>query len=255
LLGLSQLGVPELYIYDFDSVEDRNLAGSPYQINNISKSKTDVLKNLIESGARETKFVQAIDAKVSKPKDLIENTNFYIISTDSLESRLDIFRAISSNHQELEMNAFIIDMRSRAKISEVYIVNLKNEVSSFWYEKSIESKLKDTTEPVHCNEANIIQNSYLASSIAIQAFSDILDGDNRTKYFRLSIPSYNISSVEVPLEEFGKKYRKAKLRQPCPICGKKHKSWKKLQSCKPKPGVISKAGKKAGLPERDAIFG
>lgn len=221
----------------------------------MTKSKVEVLKTLIEETNHESKFVQAINKKVTKSDDLTELTNFYIISTDDLKSRLDIFRAINSNHQMNKKEGFLIDMRSRAKISEVYVINLANEVSCYWYEKSIETRLLDKTEPVHCNESNIIQNSYLASSIAIQSFSDILDGDLTTKYIRLSIENYNISKVKVPLDEFQKEFRKMKLSEPCQICKKKHKTWKKLQSCKIKPTKVIKQSKNDGLADRDSIFG
>ena len=231
------------------------MSGTPYTNKTVTKSKVEVLKSLIEDGNHETKFVQAINKKVVKSEDLVELTNFYIVSTDDLNSRLEIFKAIRSVHKKNNKECFIIDMRSRAKISEVYVINLADDISSFWYEKSIETRLLDKTEPVHCNESNIIQNSYLASSIAIQSFSDILDGDLSTKYFRLSIDNFHISKVKVPLDEFQKEFRKMKLREACQICKKKHKTWKKLQSCKVKPVKKSKLKKDDGLLDRDAIFG
>ena len=45
-----------------------------------------------------------------------------------------------------------------------------------------------------------------------------------------------------------------KLSEACETCKKKHKTWKKLQSCKVKLSKVIKQSKNKGLVDRDAIF-
>ena len=70
-----------------------------------------------------------------------------------------------------------------ANISEVYGVPLDDEVARYWYKRNLETKMGDPTPEVGCNEANIIQNSWNASNVALQVFSKVLDGDRELRYF------------------------------------------------------------------------
>ncbi len=251
--GLSLIGATEFYLYDYDIVEDRNISGTPYQSVSIGKPKVDELKNLMEMSSVGKRFILTRNKKLEKAKDIVQDTEFYIIATDSLESRQSVFNAIV----KVSKNSFLIDMRSRAKISEIYSLPLENEIAKFWYKENLKSNEKDPTPPIHCNEANIVQNSLLASSVTIQIVSDVLDGCREARYFRLGIDKFSIQPVTVPLESYEKEYNKIKKKQvsriklrECIVCSKKHRKASLFERCKAK----QKVDKNKGLPDRSALF-
>ncbi|MHA2250755.1 MAG: ThiF family adenylyltransferase [Candidatus Kariarchaeaceae archaeon] len=257
--GLGMIGATEFYLYDFDSVEERNLSGTPFQQHSIGKPKVQALKDQMENDSHGKKFIRAISKKVTKSKDIVQDTEFYIVATDSIKSRLSIFQAISKKSD----SGFIIDLRSRAKIAEIYTVPLDDPVANYWYKTNLQSKLNDPTPPIHCNEANIIQNSYLTASVAIQIISDVLDGIRDTRYFRLGIDNYFIQPIVIPLKTFEKGVKKkngkrkikkkrsiAKSKPICKYCQKRHRKASQEQICLDK----MKNKQNEGLPDRSALF-
>ncbi|MHA2171707.1 MAG: ThiF family adenylyltransferase [Candidatus Kariarchaeaceae archaeon] len=252
--GLSLIGATEFYLYDDDIVETRNLSGTPYLQDSIGKRKVEELTKLMEQSSVGRRFIYPVKRKVKKTSDFVQETEFYIVTTDSLKSRHSIFKAI----QKTNSPGFLIDMRSRAKISEVYAIPLDDEIASYWYEVNLKSRKKDPTPPIHCNEANIVQNSMLAASVAIQILSDVLDEDRRTRYFRLGIDHFSLQEVEIPLitfeEELKKSSRKGKPIKSetpsCRVCNKKHRSKKLFQKCEEQ----EKRETKAQLPDRSELF-
>lgn len=250
---IAKLGAPEFYLYDGDEIERRNLSGSAYNKTQIELKKAEALKDIIIEGSFEPKLVYSISKHVSSASDLVQETDVYIISTDSIESRLEIFNSIRELHKKSKKKPYLIDMRSRGKIAEIYGIPMEDEVAAFWYEQNIQSRLKDPTPPVHCNEANIIQNTNLTTSIAIQIFSDILDGERELLYFRLDITNYKIHPITISLETFEKELQKKKLKEPCEYCNKKHRSIKLKERCKKKSeNTPKKIDDK--LPSREDLF-
>jgi hypothetical protein len=99
----------------------------------------------------------------------------------------------------------------------------------------------------------------LATAVAIQILSDVLDEDRRTRYFRLGIDHFSLQEVEIPLisfeEELAKKSskgrKKPKIEKPsCRVCQKKHRSKKQFQKCE----EVEQQKKADQLPDRTELL-
>lgn len=249
--NIAKLGVPELYLYDSDQVERRNLSGTVYTRSHIGSDKVLALKEIIIESNFEPKYIQVFAKNVECAGDIKQNTQFFIIATDSLESRISIFEAISEQLLPDEQ-AYLIDIRSRSTVAEVYGFPLEDETARYWFSENLKSKRKDPTKPVHCNESNIIQNTKLITSIATQIFSDVLDGDRKPKYFRSNIRDYKVFPVKLNWDEIIKNYENYILSQPCPNCSKNHRSMNAREKCIKKSKNSEADGDR--LPDRSELF-
>ena len=86
---LSKLGVAEFNLYDFDTVERRNIAGCPFFKKHVGISKVNVMQSILENSSIEPKLVNTHNKKIES-KTKISPTHYYILAADSIESRINI---------------------------------------------------------------------------------------------------------------------------------------------------------------------
>ena len=122
-MGLSKLGVPEIYLYDPDQVEKINISGTPYNVDDIGEFKVEALRKLLLNGNLEKKFIHINKSRVEHAKDLVQITDVYVVATDSIESRIKILEAIEEQTKENTEKKYLIDLRSRSKIAEVHALH------------------------------------------------------------------------------------------------------------------------------------
>lgn len=223
---LSKIGVPEFNLYDFDLVENRNISGGPFLRTDVGKKKIDAIKESIENSSMEPKLVQVFNKKVGA-RTKITSSDVYILATDSIEVRIKIFKALENKKGHL------IDLRSRSTLGIVYSFSLDDTIAKIWYVKSMEAQLKDPTEPVHCNESNIIYNSYLIGSVASRVFLEVIDGNTDLRGFK--IDSNELSIIEIPMNYSQlRKDFKSQIEKLCEYCKKSHKTKAARNKCKEK---------------------
>lgn len=218
MLGMAQM--KQITLIDYDRIEHRNIAGAGYRFEDQGRYKTDQLGLLIEDMIRTPVYanpkqsatilhgadpdVQIIKKKLTqrtmrntlKP---IENSNFYIISTDSWNSRHDFAILLKRLRREKSIpsdKCWVIDCRSLERLGQIIIVNLNDkEAFQKYFQPLEESSIDRTVLP--CDRANVIDLPlHLARVIFSLIWNEILSGDvlprsNEGKYHEYYINAYN----------------------------------------------------------------
>lgn len=221
---LAKIGVPEFNLYDFDELENRNVSGGPFLSSQVGMKKVTAMKNIIETRNLEPKLIHTFDKEI-KARSKITATDYYILATDSIEARIGIFNAIS------KLKGHIIDIRSRGTLGMIYSFSLSDEIAKIWYLKSMKAQMKDPTDPVHCNEANIIFSSYIIGSVATKIFLDTLAGEHNLRGYKVDSNELTIFELPMNYDALVKKYSRL-IKETCKNCGKTHRSNAAKEKCK-----------------------
>ncbi len=243
---LAKIGVPEFNLYDFDELENRNISGGPFLSSQVGMKKVIAMKEIIETRNLEPKLVHTFDKEI-KARSKIGATDYYILATDSIKARLGIFNAIS------KLKGHVIDIRSRGTLGMIYSFSLSDEIAKIWYLKSMKAQLKDPTEPVHCNEANIIFSSYIIGSVATKIFLDTLGEDNNLRGYQ--IDSNELTVLELPMnyKALVKKYSSL-IKETCKYCGKSHRTDAAKEKCKNSKESKEAEKTKKAMPSRSQFI-
>ena len=243
---LGKIGVPEFNLYDFDELENRNISGGPFLASQIGMKKVSAMKDIIENRNLEPKLIHTFDKEI-KSRSKIVATDYYILATDSIEARLGIFNAIS------KLKGHVIDIRSRGTLGMVYSFSLSDEIAKIWYLKSMKAQLKDPTEPVHCNEANIIFSSYIIGSVATKILLDTLEDDHNLRGYKIDSTELTILELPMNYDALVKKYSK-QIKVKCKYCGKSHKTDAAKEKCKKSKESKEAEKKRKAMPNRSQFI-
>ena len=120
-LFLARQGV-SLYIYDFDTVSEVNLASQLYSIENIGESKYDSLVNTLEQYVdhtiKDTGKIQAL-GELTTGNLIVDKYCFSCF--DNMKARKMLFEAWVTQYKD-EKDAIFIDGRLLAEIGQVFFV-------------------------------------------------------------------------------------------------------------------------------------
>lgn len=106
-LGLHKLGIENVTLWDFDTVEDVNIPNQNFEHGDIGKNKARVLANKYDYTARLDRY----DSSLSNARG-----DIYILAVDSLEARREILAQLLSD-------SFVIDGRMSGEGYEVHVGN------------------------------------------------------------------------------------------------------------------------------------
>ena len=112
-LSLAKMGVRNLTVFDYDSVEEHNLPNQFYRVEDIGKPKVQALSEIIEQfeGIR-------IVARNERYKGQ-RLTGIVIVCVDSMDARLNIWKFVKNNP---DVRLFI-DSRMGAEVMRVFCLN------------------------------------------------------------------------------------------------------------------------------------
>lgn len=98
-LALVELGITNMSIYDFDTVESHNLANQIYLNQDIGKPKVDALRDYykLKTGMSPPNNMHFINEKIT-PFWRNEFEGFVILLTDTMSSRREIFNTFCHNN-------------------------------------------------------------------------------------------------------------------------------------------------------------
>ncbi len=126
-LSLAKMGVHNLTVYDFDSVEEHNLPNQFYRMSDIGKPKVIALQEIIQQFEGIT-----ITAKNEKYKGQRLN-GIVIVAVDSMDTRIHIFKFVKNNPNI----RLFIDSRMGAEVMRVYSFDANDFYACNEYEKSL----------------------------------------------------------------------------------------------------------------------
>lgn len=144
--GLAKLGLKSIIIYDFDKVEEHNLASQFFGVGDVGKLKTDCLKEHIK------KFT---GIEISTDGKFIDQRTYgiLIIAVDTMKERERICKVISKYPPRV-----IIDGRMGGDTIEIYTANTPAE-----YKKTLAKEV----EVVGCAERYISYTSLIISGLIV----------------------------------------------------------------------------------------
>lgn len=158
-LTLAKMGIKNLTVYDWDTVEKHNIPNQFYRISDIGKLKVDALKEIVKDFSNIE--IKSINAKI---KDVQFDCDFLIVAVDNMKTRKEIFESI-------KYTIFIkklIDARMGAEVFKILTINPSDIDDIEMYEKTLHSDEDATEEP--CTRRAIIYNiltiaSFIANNV------------------------------------------------------------------------------------------
>lgn len=128
-MALAKMGVENLHIWDFDKIEEHNIANQDYDINQIGMYKTQALAQRIKDS---TDLDVTIHNEAHDGSQMLGGVVFVL--TDNMETR----RTIYENRLRYKLSTeFMIETRMGADSGRIYAINPCNFGHVQAYEKTL----------------------------------------------------------------------------------------------------------------------
>lgn len=115
VLGLAKLGLDNIHVWDFDSVESHNIANQAYALADIGKTKLDALKELVKAATG-----LDIDTHAERVDGTQELGEIVFLLTDTMSSRKEIW---NKGLRYKSRTKLVIETRMGKDQGRVYVVN------------------------------------------------------------------------------------------------------------------------------------
>ena len=152
-LLLAKMGFPFITLYDFDLVEHHNLPNQWFRLEQVSKPKSEALKENI-------KYFTGTDV-INLPFRWTPQTcrmhDVLIVGVDSMDERLKIWEWAK------EQNIFYIEGRMGAELIRLYALNTTDEIAKKKYEKFLYPSSEAADVP--CTARSIIYTTFLMAGL------------------------------------------------------------------------------------------
>ena len=152
--------VDKIYVYDFDKVEEVNMAGQIYGSRDLNKIKTEACSDMVSNYSPGTTIIQRSKFEKESPVTPICFAGF-----DSMQARKDMFES----WKKLENRELFVDGRLTAEQLWVYAV-VKGKESE--YEKYLFSD--DEVEDLPCSFKSTTHISSMIASIMTVMFTNYI---------------------------------------------------------------------------------
>lgn len=169
---LAKMGFTNIHLYDFDIVEEHNLANQNYNKSDIGKSKVVCLKNYMESINDEIKVFEHKERVAGETK--LDGIVFLL--TDTMKSRKEIYEGCIKNKPAVKM---LLETRMGATQGIVYSVRPGCSYEQKAYEQTLYSD--DVAETSVCGSS--ISVIATAMSIAAQVVWQAINFINSEETF------------------------------------------------------------------------
>lgn len=154
-MSLAKLGITNLHLWDFDTVEEHNIANQHFYQADIGFYKAEAMQSLIYEATHQKVDTHIIEAK---PGDLFGEIIFLL--TDTMKSRKEIY----DNCIKYKLNTqLLIETRMTADMLRIYAIHTSNLKQLQEYEKTFYA---DEEAPV----------SACGASTTVGATADIVAG-------------------------------------------------------------------------------
>ena len=180
-LTITKMGIGNICLYDGDNVQEHNIPNQFFRHYDVDTKKVHAIKNIIThfTGIEEDE-IHTIEDFIRSDSNLLsrnigtDNTHIFLICTDSIESRKEIYMNIKGFLNEENYKGHLIDIRMGGEAWELFAINLNNEDERIAYEKTLERKAK----PAPCGQSHIIYNILNVCSEATKIYKMIVDKTN-----------------------------------------------------------------------------
>jgi hypothetical protein len=214
---LIALGIMDITIHDFDTVEERNISGSVYSFGDVSNTKANALHSLLSDRIRApAEFItgrrfKSLGYAVRKQDCAFPYqafSDFYILATDSAETRHKIAKTIFKHwdlcgHAKMfaKMEPVLIDMRSAGGLITMVTIPVLDKEMRARYLKGLVELAAEPGE-IACNEANIPQVPFYEASMVARIITSFLRGVKKYYCYNGSLLDLNTFPIQIPTDEF-----------------------------------------------------
>lgn len=141
-LSLIDLGMTNLHVYDFDTIEAHNISNQAYSNDQIGKTKVAALRELVQlkAGQRVVLPKTLTFNEVRLPHPSVKLGGIVFLLTDTMESRREIFEACIKNNPAVTR---LIETRMASSYGDVYSVDPENY--GRWVETLIDDGIAETS--------------------------------------------------------------------------------------------------------------
>lgn len=159
---LAKLGIRDLTLIDFDTVETHNVGSQFYSLEDVGRPKVEALQERIK---RELGFeANIINEKISE----LPKSDITIFATDSMDSRIQLYKTIDSE--------YLIDARMGLEFMRVYCLSTFDSVATDQYEKNLYPSSEAVSLP--CTERAVCYNTFFIGSIIASLVKKCLLGED-----------------------------------------------------------------------------
>ena len=154
---LVRLGIPRIHIWDFDTVEDKNITNQLYFHHQIGMKKTDALEEILKDINPQCEI---------KKHDKWENhmlSGYVFLCVDSIELRYQIAMSCKDNIKVKGM----FDTRMRLEDAQSYAADWTNETQKKMFISSMEftdSEAKDATPVSACGTTLSVASTVVSTA-------------------------------------------------------------------------------------------
>lgn len=168
-LALAKMGIRNFIVYDFDTVEEHNIASQSYVLADIGAKKTDAISNAIQSVNPDANIEQYDVAF-----DGAHVSNIVVCAVDSLSAR----RTIA---ERVPRDAYIIDGRMGGGQLEVHA-----QLATEWA-----STIPETADTDPCSARYISYTSYMIAGVIANTVKRLLCSQRDIKRFIMHTETYD----------------------------------------------------------------
>lgn len=185
-----------LYLYDYDVIDETNMGGQLYNINQIGKSKTEAIKETIISSCGEESKVEIM----GKYTDSSISNNIVFSCFDNMTARKLMFEKwedLVKQNNWTNFDAIFIDGRLLAEEGQVFFVT-PDKIEE--YRKTLFND--DEVFPENCNYKSTSHCGAMISSLMISGFNNFIVNSKVKKKIR-SVPfsiNYQLSILNFEIQ-------------------------------------------------------
>jgi hypothetical protein len=164
-LSLAKMGVHDLTVFDYDSVEEHNLPNQFYRTGDVGRPKVYALREIIED-------FEGITIKARNEKYRGQRlSGIVIVAVDSMDARIHIWKFVKDNP---DIKLFI-DSRMGAEVMKIYSLN----PADLYECRNYEASLYPSSEAlqVRCTAKSIMYTVLSLASLLANLVKKFLTGE------------------------------------------------------------------------------
>jgi molybdopterin/thiamine biosynthesis adenylyltransferase len=152
-LALAKIGIPRIYLYDNDEIEDVNIPTQLLKISDIGKLKADSVGQMLLEFSDEISGV-AYPKRV-ETDTVLPGSTITISSVDSITSRKTIWEAVAQS-----TGRWYLDARMGAEVFQLYTVDTADPG---WYIEHLDTLNEDDVPEAPCTAKATIYTAFIAA--------------------------------------------------------------------------------------------
>lgn len=184
-LNLVKMGIKDLVLYDYDTIEEHNVSNQLYTQSHIGLAKTESLMRVLEQLSPQSVFIRTKNERITEETQLdINRDDIVVLAFDNMESRQIAFNKI------IYSNCFLIDSRMGGETFRVFSLHTGNTDRLNKFAESLNPK---RIVDIPCGEMSISYNSFAIASIICSIIKKMINKEDYPYEVAISLKNYDVS--------------------------------------------------------------